>query len=79
MGAGASGLIRQFLAEGLLISAAGSAVGLGIAVVGTKMLLAAGSDSIPRAAEVAIDWRVLLFTGAVLAATAVIFGLAPLT
>src|SRR5262249_37471150 len=43
-----------------------------------RLLLWAGSDSIPRAAEVSLDWRALGFTGAVLIATAVVFGLVPL-
>ncbi|HLK51354.1 MAG TPA: ABC transporter permease [Bryobacteraceae bacterium] len=78
MGAGTAGLIRQFLAEGLLIAASGALCGLGIAWAGVRLLLWAGSDAIPRASEVAIDWRVLAFTGAVLIATTVGFGLAPL-
>lgn len=72
------GLIRQFLAEGLLISISGALAGLGIASLGVRLLLWAGSDTIPRAAEVTIDWRVLAFTALVLIATTIIFGLAPL-
>jgi predicted permease len=79
MGSGISGLVRQFIAEGLLISTAGAAAGLGIALLGLRLLLWAGSGTIPRASEVALDWRVLGFTGAVLIATALVFGLVPLT
>jgi putative ABC transport system permease protein len=78
MGAGVAGLVRQFLAEGFLIAASGALCGLGIAWVGVRLLLWAGSDAIPRAAEVAVDWRVLAFTGVVLIATTFGFGLAPL-
>ncbi|MBV8730492.1 MAG: ABC transporter permease, partial [Acidobacteriia bacterium] len=78
VGAGTGGLIRQFLCEGLLISISGAVAGLGIACLGVRLLLWAGADTIPRAAEVAIDWRVLIFTGAVLIMTAIAFGLAPL-
>ena len=78
MGAGTGGLIRQFIAEGVLISIAGAAVGLGIAIFGVRLLLLAGSDSIPRVAEISVDWRVLGFTGVVLIATAILFGLVPL-
>jgi predicted permease len=78
MGSGISGLVRQFIAEGLLISTAGAAAGLGIAFLGLRLLLWAGSGTIPRASEVALDWRVLGFTGAVLIATAFVFGLVPL-
>jgi putative ABC transport system permease protein len=78
IGAGTTGLIRQFLAEGLLISLSGALAGLGIAWLGVRLLLWAGSDTIPRAAEVTMDWRVLAFTGFVLITTAIAFGLAPL-
>lgn len=79
MGAGTAGLIRQFLAEGFLLAAAGALAGLGLAWAGVRLLLWAGSDTIPRAAEITMDWRVLAFTGVVLIATAIGFGLAPLT
>ena len=78
MGASTLGLVRQFVAEGLLISLTGSAVGLSIAMLGVRLLLWAGSGTIPRLAEVTLDWRVLAFTGAALIATAVVFGLVPL-
>src|SRR5262249_24269634 len=78
MGAGTAELIRQFVAEGLLISIAGAVIGLGIAVAGVRVLVWAGAESIPRLQEVTLDWRVLLFTGVVLVATALVFGLVPL-
>jgi putative ABC transport system permease protein len=78
MGAGTMGLIRQFVAEGVLIYLAGAAAGLAIAITGVRLLLWAGSDTIPRLAEVTLDWRVLGFTGTVLIATALVFGLVPL-
>src|SRR6185295_3216754 len=39
MGAGTRGLIRQFVAEGLLISLAGAAAGLSVATLGMRLLL----------------------------------------
>jgi len=78
LGVGTARLVRQFLAEGLLIAVAGGLVGLGIAMFGVRLLLWAGASTIPRAAEVTIDWRVLLFTGGVLIATTIVFGLTPL-
>ena len=53
-------------------------LGLALARWGLKALLLANPDSIPRAAEIAIDPRVLLFTLVVALVTATIFGLAPL-
>jgi putative ABC transport system permease protein len=78
IGAGRRALVRQFIAEGFLISVAGALCGLGIAFIGVRLLLWAGAEAIPRAEEVSIDWRVLGITGAVVIATAIFFGLAPL-
>jgi putative ABC transport system permease protein len=78
MGAGTGELMRQFVAEGLLISITGAAIGLGVAILGVRLLLWAGAESIPRLEEVSVHWHVLLFTGAVLIATALSFGLVPL-
>ncbi len=79
LGASTPELVRQFLAEGFLLAASGALAGLGIAWAGVRLLLWAGAEAIPRAAEVSMDWRVLAFTGLVVIATAVGFGLAPLT
>ena len=78
MGAGAAQLLRQFIAEGLLLSLAGAALGLLLAVGGLRTLGAAGASSIPRSEEIAIDWRVLLFSLALAVGTGLVFGMAPI-
>jgi putative ABC transport system permease protein len=78
LGAGRGRILRQFTAEGMLLTAIGSALGLALAYWGLKALLSANPESIPRSAEIAIDPRVLLFTSVVAVGTATIFGLAPL-
>jgi putative ABC transport system permease protein len=78
IGANTGQLLQQFLAEGLLLSAAGAALGLIFAEGGLRLLAATGAASIPRAGEIAIDWRVLLFSLAVALATGLFFGLAPM-
>lgn len=78
LGAGVGQLIRQFTVEGLLLSLAGAGLGLGLAVVGLKVMIAAGKASIPRASEVSIDPTVLLVTLGVSLLTALLFGFAPL-
>src|SRR5262249_54913018 len=55
-------LIRQLLTEGVLLAVVGGALGLLIASFGRPLLLSFGGQSIPRADEVVIDTRVLLFT-----------------
>ena len=41
-------------------------------------MLAANPESIPRALEIALDWKVLVFTFAISIVTGLIFGMAPL-
>jgi predicted permease len=78
MGADLGALLRQFLVEGVMLSLLGAVLGLGLAVAGLKLIVNLNAGSIPRAAEIGIDWRVLLFTLGVSIATGVFFGLAPL-
>jgi putative ABC transport system permease protein len=78
LGAGRGRLLRQFLTEGVVIAVMGAIVGTALALFGLKALLTAYPESIPRAAEIALDWRVLLFTLGVAIATGMVFGLAPL-
>jgi putative ABC transport system permease protein len=78
VGAGAGRLLGQFVAEGILLSLAGAALGVLLAFGGLRLLAATNAGSIPRAAEIGIDWQVLLFTLGVSFSTGVVFGLAPI-
>src|SRR5262245_767348 len=78
LGAGRWRLLRQFLTEGVILALVGGAIGAVIGYAGVRALLAANSDSIPRALEIALDWKVLLFTLAVSILTGAVFGMAPL-
>ncbi|HTB14769.1 MAG TPA: ABC transporter permease [Bryobacteraceae bacterium] len=78
LGAGTGQLIGQFTTEGLLLSLGGAALGLALAMIGLKVMVAAGKASIPRASEVSIDPIVLAVTIGVSLLTALFFGLAPL-
>jgi putative ABC transport system permease protein len=70
-------LIRQLLAESLLLSGLGAAVGLILAQFGIQALLAIAPNNLPRVDQVDIDFRVLAFTIAVSIVAAVTFGLVP--
>jgi predicted permease len=78
IGAGWLSLLRQFIVEGVLLSLGGAVFGILLAFAGLRLLVATNAGSIPRVAEIGIDWQVLLFTLAVSVATGVVFGLAPI-
>ncbi|MCI0432843.1 MAG: ABC transporter permease [Gemmatimonadetes bacterium] len=61
MGAGAGRLARQIVVETLLLSGAGAATGLAIAVVLTRVLVAANPGRLPRVANIELDATVLAF------------------
>jgi predicted permease len=75
LGAGTSRLMRQFLAEGFMVSLAGGIGGALMATWGTNMLLTLGAAKIPRAHEVTLDWRVFALLLAACVAMAVVFGI----
>ena len=77
LGAGRGALVRQWLSESVLLAMAGGALGLLVARWGVDALVAAAPRSIPRAAEIGVDGRVLLFLLTVSIAAGVAFGLAP--
>ena len=77
LGAGRWRLLRQLLTESTVLGLAGGALGLIFAAWGTKLALAALPTALPRAEEVGLDGRVLLFTFIISLLTGLLAGLAP--
>jgi putative ABC transport system permease protein len=77
LGASRWRIVRQLLAESLVLSAAGAAGGVAIASWATQLLAVAGPASLPRIFQASVDGAVLAFAVALTIASAVIFGLVP--
>jgi predicted permease len=77
LGAGRGRVLRQLLTESTLIALAGGGLGLLVAAWGTQGILTLVSDTLPRAQEVRVDGRVLLFTLGISLLSGILFGLAP--
>jgi putative ABC transport system permease protein len=77
LGAGRLRIIRQILTESLLLAALGGGLGLLLAWLSDRVLVAIAPAAIVRAGEVHLDWRVLLFAAAVSLLTGIVFGSLP--
>jgi putative ABC transport system permease protein len=77
LGGGRGRLLRQLLTESVLLSTAGSALGIGVSVFIVRWLLAVLPPGIPRTEEISVNGAVLLFTIAVALVTGILFGIVP--
>jgi predicted permease len=77
LGASPGRVVRQLLTESVLLAVTGGGLGLLLTAAGTSAALRALPTALPRAQEIEIDGRVLLFTLAVSLLAGVLFGLAP--
>jgi len=77
LGASRSRVIRQLLTESVVLGLAGGTLGLLLAAWGTQAALKALPETLPRAQDVGVDGRVLIFTLVASVVAGVLFGLAP--
>jgi len=77
LGATRARLVRQCLAESVVLGLSGGALGVLLATFGVRPLVAFWPGDLPRGEEVQLDWHVLLFALAVSVLSGLLFGLAP--
>ena len=77
LGAGRGRLARQCLTESAVLAVAGGALGILLAALGIRPFTTFWPGGLPRAQEVGIDWRVLVFALGISIASGILFGLAP--
>jgi predicted permease len=75
LGAGRGRLVRQFLAEAIVLLTVSCAAGLLIASLGTDVLLSLAPDNLPRLDDVSMNWSVLAFAMGLSACVAIALGL----
>jgi putative ABC transport system permease protein len=77
LGAGGGRLIRQLLTESLLLAAMGGVVGMVVAVLGVRALVALSPPGLPRAGAIGVHGTVFAFGLGVSALVGLVFGLIP--
>ncbi len=77
LGAGRARILRESLAESLLLGAAGGLLGLAFAYGGLRLLRFMEPGNLPRLEEISIDASVLLFALAASLLSCLLFGLFP--
>jgi putative ABC transport system permease protein len=77
LGAARGRIVRQLLAESLVLSVASGAAGLLLAVWGVRMLMLVAPEDLPRGADFGINPMALVFAIVVSLLTGIAFGLVP--
>src|SRR5262249_35743340 len=77
LGAGRRRLIRQLLAESVVLSLAGGVAGLALGSWGVRALMAVAPTDLPRAGAVQMDVPVLVFSVVLSVVAGIVFGVAP--
>jgi putative ABC transport system permease protein len=77
LGAGSARLIRQLLTESLLLALLGGAVGMAVAILGVRALIALSPPELPRVHAIAVDSSVFAFGLGLTTLIGLVFGLTP--
>jgi predicted permease len=79
LGAGRMRIVRQMLAEALLLTATGAALGGALAYAGVRLLLSLAPATLPRLDSIALEPRVVAFSALIALASAIVFTTIPLS
>jgi len=74
LGAGRVRLVRQLLAEHLLLAAVGGILGLGVAILGVQALIALSPPGLPRLEAIRVDGMLFAFALGMTLVTGLVFG-----
>lgn len=79
LGAAPTRILRQLLTESVVLSLVSGSIGVLLALGGTRALVALvpSAMALPSLVHISVDWRVLVFTAAVVTIAGVAFGLTP--
>jgi putative ABC transport system permease protein len=77
LGAGRGRIVRQLITESVVMALLAGAVGVLLALWGSRLLVALAPGDVPRLGEAGIDARVLAFALGVSVSASLLFGLAP--
>lgn len=77
LGAPAGRIVRQLLTESILLAGCGGLLALALAQWTTRVMLKMLPDALPRAEEIGIDAKVMVFSLAISVVCGVLFGLFP--
>ncbi len=77
LGASPSRVVRQLLTESVLLASAGGALGIAVAFLALRGMLAIHPPSVPRIEEVSIDGTVLAYSLLISVVVGILFGMAP--
>jgi putative ABC transport system permease protein len=77
LGASRIRIVRQLVVESIVLACIGGVAGLLLASWAVPLLASSAATGLPRAQNIAVEWRVAFFALALAVATGILFGLVP--
>ncbi|HEY1677768.1 MAG TPA: ABC transporter permease [Candidatus Sulfotelmatobacter sp.] len=77
LGAARIRVVQQLLTESVLLGLGGGVFGVALAALGTRAALGILPETLPRAEEIGLDWRVMVFAAGISVLAGIVFGLVP--